>query len=240
MYARTDGIIMSSLRVTETCSTRPSPHASARLWQPPAAAAPRRRRRPRSRDEPVQARDQRAGSSCSAPVPSIESMAADSASRHSNSTSVVVARKPPGALTGAPRTRPPCGASAPPSGRSPWSRSCPSGSARRGRSRPVSRGRPAAPRSAARPDSAPARCSRPSARNMPRYSDVSIGSPVDEGMRGGQAQLARCRDPLAGADHQVAAGAHRVDEARVQLVPHLLGEVDDDVSAQHQVESRRR
>src|SRR5687768_7811297 len=72
------------------------------------------------------------------------------------------------------------------------------------------------------------RCSRPSARNMGRYSAVSISAlAVDEVEGRGQAEPARVGDALGGADDQVAAGGERLDEPPVERVAHVLREVDD-------------
>src|SRR3954452_2152156 len=86
------------------------------------------------------------------------------------------------------------------------------------------------------------RCSRPSARNMGRYSETSTAGSalaVDEVERGGQAELARAGDALGRPHHEVAAGGQRVDEPAVQRVADLLGEVDDRVAAHDEVIGRR-
>ncbi len=81
------------------------------------------------------------------------------------------------------------------------------------------------------------RCSRPSARNIGRYSETSIatGLAVDEVERGREPERAGVRDALGRADDEVAAGLEGRDEALVERVADLLGEVDDRVAAQHEV-----
>src|SRR3954452_8815944 len=80
------------------------------------------------------------------------------------------------------------------------------------------------------------RCSRPSARNMGRYSEISISAlPVDEVEGRGEPEAARIGDALGRADDEVAAGREGGDQTRVQRVADLLGEVDDRVAADDEV-----
>ena len=56
-----------------------------------------------------------------------------------------------------------------------------------------------------------------------------------KGWVGARPTAGRIGDALGGPDDQVAAGAQRLGEARVQRVAHLVVEVDDGVAAQHEV-----